>query len=131
MRMNKLFTVLLLSVAVFLSGCRTAPIYNVENAPVDTASKTIKLSDMTKAIKDAAVGLGWMTKTVKPGHIVATLSVRTHVAVVDIRYTTKTYSISYKDSVELKYDGTNIHSNYNSWVKNLDSRIRIQINSML
>ena len=131
MRLNKLFTVLLLFVVVVLSGCRSGPLYNVDNAPIDTGSAKVKLDDITKAIKNAATGLGWMAKTVKPGHIVATLSVRAHVAVVDIKYSTKTYSITYKDSVELKYDGTNIHSKYNAWVKNLDSRIRLQINSML
>jgi hypothetical protein len=49
---------------------------------------------------------------------------------MDIKYNTKSYSIEYKDSQGLKYDGTNIHKNYNSWVMNLDNRIRAQLSTM-
>lgn len=130
MNLRKILAVSILSVVVFITGCRSNPLMNIENAPIDAAEGSLNLSQVTKAIKGAAVSLGWQTSTKKPGHIVATLAVRKHVAVVDIKYTTKSYSITYKDSVELKYDGTNIHSNYNNWVKNLDNRIRIQINSL-
>ena len=39
-------------------------------------------------------------------------------------YDTKSYSIKYKDSSNLNYDGKSIHKNYNGWVENLDKAIR-------
>ena len=62
-----------------------------------------------------------------PGHIVGTLYLRGNVAQVDIVYTTITYSINYKDSRGLDYDGSNIHSNYNGWVQKLDRAIARQL----
>ena len=50
-----------------------------------------------------------------------------NVAEVDIAYTTTTYSINYKDSRGLDYDGSNIHSNYNGWVQKLDRAIARQL----
>lgn len=66
-------------------------------------------------------------KQMEPGYIVGTLKLRSHVAVVDIRHTTKSYSITYKDSTNLDYDGTNIHRNYNGWISNLDRAIKTQL----
>ncbi len=113
---------------VAITGCRGGgPIYNVKDAPVITASgKTPSLEEMQKAILTAGVGLNWNMAVVKPGHIVATLNVRSHQAVVDIVYNSKTYSITYKDSTNLKYnaDKQTIHENYRSWIQNLDNNIR-------
>lgn len=112
-----------------LGGCRSAAIYNVQASPV-VANKKVTMDDMQKAIVRAGAGLGWQMKAVKPGEILGTLHLRTHVAVVDIRYNTKEYSITYKDSTNLDYDGTNIHKNYNGWIQNLDNGIRVQITNL-
>lgn len=115
-------------VAVAVAGCRGGgEIYNVKDAPVITASgKTPSLEEMQKAILTAGVGLNWSMAVVKPGHIVGTLNVRSHQAVVDIVYNSKTYSITYKDSTNLKYDAEKktIHENYRSWIQHLDNNIR-------
>ena len=86
--------------------------------------------DVQKAIVRAGVGLGWEMKPVEPGLIVGTLHLRTHMAMVDIKYDTKNYSITYKDSSGLDYDGHNIHKNYNGWIQNLDNGIRSQLTSL-
>ena len=52
---------------------------------------------------------------------------RSHVAVVDVTYTTKAYSIRYKDSTNLGYDGEGIHPNYNGWIDRLDAAIRAEL----
>lgn len=109
-----------------LGGCRSAAVYNVDAAPV-TANKAVTMADMQKAIIRAGAGLGWQMKVVQPGLIVGTLRLRSHMAAVDIKYDTKAYSISYKDSSNLDYDGTNIHKNYNGWIQNLDNAIRVQV----
>jgi hypothetical protein len=51
-------------------------------------------------------------------------------AVVDVNYTPQTYSITYKDSSNLGYDGQSIHKNYNGWVQNLDKAIRAQLGAL-
>ena len=115
---------ILMSVAV--AACRTAPVMNIEEAPVTVTSK-VSQKDIRNAIIRAGSSLGWRVKEIKPGHLQATLNVRSHMAKADIFYTTKSYSIKYKDSVNLKYDGSSIHSNYNGWIQRLDQAIQSQL----
>jgi hypothetical protein len=61
------------------------------------------------------------------GVINAKLSLRTHVAVVDVRYSATSYSIVYRDSTNLDYRGDQIHKNYNGWIQNLDRDIRNEL----
>jgi hypothetical protein len=116
-------------VVAFLGGCRTAGVRNISEAPVN-ANKPVTQEDVQKAIVRAGTILNWQMKPVKPGLIVGTLYLRDHMAMVDINYDTKTYSITYKDSSNLKYDGTNIHKNYNGWIDNLDRGIRTQLSNL-
>lgn len=121
---------IVVTLALLLVGCRTAPVYNVADAPVNTTSSNVALEDMEKAITRAGVGLGWQMKPVEPGHTIGTLYLRSHMAQVDIRYNQQSYSITYKDSSELNYDGESIHSNYNGWIKNLDNQIKAQLSAL-
>jgi hypothetical protein len=111
---------------LMLAGCRSAPIYDVASAPV-IAPKEVSMQDVERAITRAGAGLGWMMNPKGPGQIEGILVLRTHKAVVDITYDTKTYNIKYKDSANLDYNGSSIHSNYNGWVQNLDKGIRTQL----
>ncbi len=112
-------------VIVLLAGgliaCRSGVVYNVVNDQFSSVAPS--LEDAEKAIKLAGASLGWQVKQAEPGHLIATLPIRTHVAIVDITHSTKEFSIKYKDSTNLDYDGTNIHSNYNGWVLNLQNAI--------
>ncbi|MDH5668318.1 MAG: hypothetical protein OEY86_09935 [Nitrospira sp.] len=118
---------------IFLAavGCRGgAQIYNVKDAPITTATgKAMTMDRATKAIILAGTGLKWSMAVAKPGHIIGTLNVRTHQAVVDITYTTKNYSITYKDSNNLYYDAESktIHENYRGWIQRLDNAIRTRL----
>ena len=120
------------SVLVLLAvGCRgSVPVYNVTDAPVAASKSNPSLDEVGKAIQRAGAGLGWQMKETKPGHIIATLQISGHVAVVDVNYSVKSYSIRYKDSIELNYSGQNIHRNYNVWIQNLDKEIRAQLSSL-
>jgi hypothetical protein len=118
---------LVIPVAVLLLvGCRTGGIYNVQGAPV-AGAKVVAMQDVELAIRRAGVSLGWQIVPRAPGKAEGILVLRDHRAVVDITYDTKTYSIQYKDSRNLGYDGTTIHANYNGWVQNLDKAIRTQL----
>jgi hypothetical protein len=91
---------------------------------------------MTKAIVHPGMGLGWEMASTTPHHIIGTLNLRAHQAVVDIAYDTKSYTIRYKSSKGLLYgeaDHTSgqetreVHKNYNGWIENLHNTIRTQI----
>lgn len=123
------FLVTVLAMAV-VAGCAGAPVYNVSGSPVNANSGKASLDDIGKAIKTAGINLGWQMRDVKPGHIVGTLNLRSHQAVVDVTYNTKSYDIAYKDSSNLNYNGSTIHKNYNSWVQNLDRNIQAQLSGI-
>lgn len=124
-------TVALGLVLVGLIGCRgSGQLYQVKDAPIQTASgKALSMDEVRKEIVAAGVAAGWQMAVVKPGEIVGTLNLRSHQAVVSIPYTTKSYSIFYKDSTNLKYDekAQTIHENYASWIQRLDGAIRSRL----
>jgi hypothetical protein len=120
----------LLLVGAIAACARTAPIYNVSQMPVTASKPHPSLDEVGKAIMRAGTGLGWQMQPVKAGQMLGTLSVREHQAVVDVNYSAQSYSINYKDSANLKYDGQTIHQNYNGWVQNLDKAIRAQLSAL-
>ena len=123
--MRKIWKLVVPVAILLLVGCRTADLYNVQNAP--GTSKAVSMEDVEMAIRRAGSGLGWQIVPKGPGKAEGTLVLRDHRAVVDITYDTKNYSILYKDSSNLQYDGKTIHSNYNGWIQNLDKAIRKQL----
>lgn len=117
-----------------LAGCRTAPLHNVTDSalPPVTSGTTLTLENVTKAIVDAGMGLGWEMQVVRPGQITGTLHLRSHTAIVDIPYNTASYSIVYNSSQDLNYDAAKqtIHANYNGWIQNLDKAIRGRLSAV-
>jgi len=126
--MNNTLKILLLSVVglLILAGCRSANIYNAVDNPINVRTSEDKVFN---AIRTAGANLGWQIKKIKPGLAQGQLNLRKHSAIVDIPYSTTSYSINYKSSIELDYDPqTNtIHKNYNSWVQNLRNAIEVQL----
>lgn len=145
---TKYLLIVLLSMALaIMTGCRTSPVYNVEDQYIATNIDNPTEDDVKKAIIRAGGGLGWNMNADKPGHVSGILYLRTHMAKVDITYDLKKYSITYKDSTNLDYeaagaettdaDGTTyvnntdiIHSNYNGWIQNLDRAIQAQLSAL-
>lgn len=103
---------------------RTQPIYDVTDAPITTMSgKTLSGHQVKSILTQTATARGWRVREQAPGHLVATITPRSHMAAVDITYTNKSYSIHYKDSNNLLYNGSDIHRNYNKWIKFLENNI--------
>jgi hypothetical protein len=124
----KLFTIALMF-TLMLVGCRSAPVMNIDSAAIVVNEKHTS-KDIKKAIIRAGASLGWNMQSKKNGHIIGTLHLRAHRAVIDILYNKNNYSIKYKSSTNLDYDGVNIHSNYNGWIQRLNQNIQIQINTL-
>jgi hypothetical protein len=116
--------VLLAASVLALGACRSAPVRNVTDAPISSGKS---MQQVEQAIVEAGRTLGWQMSPQGPGKITGNLALRTHRATVDVTYNTKSYSITYKDSDNLHYDGHSIHSNYNGWIENLDRAIRARL----
>lgn len=115
---------------IFLYGCRTAPIYNVKNQTIVTNISSYTENDVKKAIVSAGIDTGWSMNADKPGHMLATFNYGSHIAKVDIDYNRVKYSITYRDSINLRSDGKVIHKNYNLWVQELNRAIGVHLNKM-
>jgi len=111
-----------------LVGCKsTVPVRNFENQSIAQYSNTPSTNkSVEKSILRAAVSLGWKTKVTSENEVVATLDIRTHQLVVLIKHDDKSFSIEYKDSTNLKYNGHKIHRQYINWVTNLIRSINAQ-----
>ncbi len=127
MKLRVTLMFLITASAILLSACRTAPVHDVIGAPVVVTDESYDLRAVRDAIIDAGVSLGWQMEPTAPGEILGTLNIRTHMAQVKIPYDMHFYSIIYVSSSNLNYTGTEIHSNYNGWIQNLDNAIRSRL----
>jgi len=131
---NFWIVLLALCIMLFATSCRTAPIYNVNNAPVPTgleAGKNLTIQEVHNAIVEGGAKRGWKMQTVNEGHLVAKLNVRSHEAEVDINYSVNNYSIVYKGSVNLKEANGKISSSYVTWIHNLERDINKSLSDAL
>ncbi len=123
----KKYSLFMVSVfVVSLYGCKMHPVRNVEHAPVPHAGHHTA-NAVKRVILHAGSDLGWSMKPVRPGVIIGTLFIRSHMAKIRITYNRRFYSIHYLDSRNLKYDGHHIHSNYNGWIARLENRINAML----
>lgn len=120
------------AIVVVIAACASGsvPVHNFSAVPLGAKSNP-SLEEVGKAIVRGGAAAGWQMNEVKPGHIIGSYRIRRHLAVVDVTYSTKTYDIKFKDGdAGLKYDGYNIHENYNRWVEELDKVIRAHLSAL-
>ena len=125
-RMGVIVACLLLTAVI---GCRAGgQVYEVKDAPVESA-RPLTLDQVQKAIIDAGIKQTWIMTPIKPGEMLGEYNVQSHQIHVMIPYTTKTYSILYKDSSNLRYDPVKrtIHVNYAKWIERLDNEIKARL----
>ncbi|HKT33180.1 MAG TPA: hypothetical protein VJR03_00010 [Nitrospira sp.] len=128
MYLSAIAACLLLAVIV---GCRAGgQVYEVKDAPIETA-KPLTLDQVQKAIIDAGIKQTWIMTPVKPGEMLGEFNIQSHQIHVTIPYTTKSYSILYKDSSNLRYDPVKrtIHVNYQKWIERLDNEIKARLSA--
>jgi len=113
------------------AGCGGGdPVQNFNNSPIVASGAKKNMQDVKRGIILAGSRIGWQMQQVKPGTMYATIFKRGSMAKVEINYTADTYSITYKDSSNLKYDGNVIHGTYNKWVTHLHRNIRDTLSKM-
>jgi hypothetical protein len=129
------FAVLIFATILSLNAIarEAVAIVNHDNIPVATNSgKTPSAEQIKQAIVTAAGTKSWSITPQTNGRLLATLHVRgKHTVVTEIAYASDKYSLTYKDSTDMKYgerDGQAvIHPFYNKWVLELKEAIRIEL----
>ncbi len=122
MPVRRYFTLVAFATITLLAGptasARTQPVYDIIDKSIPLGSgRELSMDEVGEILGDAARTKGWSVAKVSDGYLRAEIHVRKHFAAIDIRYTPITYSMTYRDSLVLKYDGTKIHRNYNKWIK--------------
>jgi len=94
--------------------------------------KGVTLAQMRAAIESSATGRGWRISNVKPGSFVAKRAwgAGKHNIAVTVSYDPKTFSIRYKDSQAMGYDGRFIHHTYNDMVRELEESIQTSVSRL-
>ena len=117
-----------------LAGCRTVQIENINDAPYGLSAASspspLTLQDYEKAIIRAGSRRNWVFQRVDAGHLIGTNNVRSkHTAVVDVKFNTETFSITFNRAQNLNHDASRniIHPNYNHWVRNLRQDIQSEV----
>ena len=96
-------------------------ILNIQAAPIPSG---LTPQQVEVAITNGGAQRGWVVERVAPGHLLATLNIRRHTVWADIRYGATSYSITYKDSANIKFRKGKIHGAYNKWIRNLNGDIQ-------
>ena len=115
---------LIIGVVLILFSACTAPLYEISETPIETGTEqALSPAQVETAIIAAGEGIGWKMKANKPGEITGTFQSSRFTAAVKIPFSSQNYSIFYKSSKNLKYDGAKIHRKYNELVQNLSTAI--------
>ena len=125
--------ILIASVLLILVACTSKPIYNVKPSVVVTGSgKTPSLEQVRKAVASAANIKEWTTVDLNDNQMIVTHRTRSHMAQVVVVYSEKSFSIDYKGSEMMRYDGDRIriHRSYNKWVKKLENAIKRSLDGL-
>ena len=114
---------------LMLTGCfgRIQPIYSVVNNPIPSSAQFLSVREIGDIVEMSAINRGWMVEEVEPDLYEVTYRKKTHKAVIEVSFDQTSYSIKYKDSADLFYNGANIHRNYNRWVKYLERDIQMNL----
>jgi S1-C subfamily serine protease len=121
--------IFLLFLIALVGGCKTRPVEEHRYPLLAPGNAT--LADAAKAIAEGGARQGWKMSQVEKDRFYATRRFRQHVIMVDLQFNTKRMWIKYRDSVNMKYDGTSIHKAYNREVNYLAGRIQLAARFMV
>lgn len=121
-----------LAAALFALNAQAKNVEAIGNFDNQTATTGAGQPATVKQIKAALIAggspRGWVVKEVAPGQLAATVNVRNkHTVTVDISVAPGLYSIKYRDSTNMNYDGGKINPHYNKWVQMLSDDARKEL----
>lgn len=109
--------------AIIEASAGPSGVAQAHGAIIEAKTEQLSAAQVRGAIIEAATDRGWIVKEDDPGRLLLETFIRRHSAMVTIEYSPTTYDITYTDSENLLYDGTNIHRNYNEWILLLQEQI--------
>jgi hypothetical protein len=121
-----------LSLLFFVAAC-SAPIHTVDSETYGWGpQKGVTLAQVRATVEKAALDQGWLLSNEKSGSFTATKAWGggKHNAVVDVLYNLKNFTIRYKDSKLLGYNGSTIHKTYNLMVTRLEEKIKTDVSKL-
>jgi len=106
---------------VGLGACRQQPVYQSSGGQFPGRGS---MAEREAQIRRAAAAQGgWSVQSMRPGLLRATNTWRSHQMTVDIAFDVRSFSIRYVSSLNLDYDGVQIHQAYNDRVRALEAAI--------
>ena len=132
-RVQLVFLALALVVSASVMARTPEPIVDLFDQPVATASgKTPTVEEVQQALKHAAESKKWLVTPQADGKMLASLSWHNkHTIVVELAGKAESFSISYKDSVQMNFrmrdEKPVIHPYYNRFVGELRDAIRVEL----
>jgi hypothetical protein len=107
----------------------SVPVVNYENVVVTTGSgKPATAEQVRQAFISGTAGRGWTYTQAGEGKLLANLVVRNkHTVSAEIVYSGDKFSVTY---YELKDGKPVIHPNYNNWVTNMLSDVRVELSRL-
>ncbi len=106
---------------------RSAPVQTIKS-PV--LSKTVTVQEVRGAILRAALSKNWQVVEETDQKITLKYVKKVHVAVCDVTYSEKEYTITINPMTTLLRGDNEVHPKYNQWIRNLDKQIQRQLLKM-
>ena len=125
--MRRVFLVLAVMVAL-LGGCVPQPRWMLETPRAISFPAPLSRENAAKAIMSGGIRLGWVMEKTGDGVIAATINRQGRTVKLDIAYTEKGYTITHKDSANMRDENGAILSTYYRWLRNLEKEINYAAN---
>jgi hypothetical protein len=117
----------------FVAACATEAIHKVDKVNYGYYSKTpLTMEKVRNTIERTATRNGWQLSQQKDGFFVGKREWGggKHNIVIDVIYDVRAFSIKYRDSYQMKYDGSWIHNSYNRMVQKLEDDIVASVTAL-
>lgn len=118
---------------LLLAAACTKPMHTVEASKYGWGpQKGVTLAQMQGAIETTARDLGWQLSDVKSGSFTGERNwdANKHKIAVGVIYDEKSFSIRYKDSKNMSFNGSSIHHTYNDMVSALQDNIKTNVSKL-
>lgn len=116
-------------ISIMVAAC-SSRVNKIEASPYGYGSRTdLKIEQVREPVENAARQDGWELSDVALGKFVAKKEWGggKHNVVVDFTYTGENFTIRYKDSKNMSYNGALIHETYGRFVKQLQSKVQSDV----
>lgn len=120
-------------VFLLVAACATEQMHKVDNVDYGYyTKKSLTMEKVRATVERTAMRNGWRLSDQKEGSFIGKREWGggKHNIVVAVIYDLRKFSIDYRDSHQMKYDGSRIHNSYNRMVQKLEEDIMAAVNAL-